>query len=1395
MSTSRRPEFPDEAFKLPLLAWSRAQYSLLKGVYLPTGSGKTHAAQSLVIDIFAGTGAIPVYVAPIKRLIEDFEPGVRKLIAESGRPIPVYRIYAREDFANDDTLLAEAVPFCLAARRYLAGAHDLLDDDFNELPADGETVARGYSAAEWLRRTENAVTRYRRLHEFLRISPTDQQLSEELRQAMGTIIAGLNALSRKIVVQEIMNGYRDKLFENPDLRPMLLKLRPLDLFQYQPGIIIATTSKFASRCIQYELTTEKLGIPKPKSNPYETFFEWASKRHERFALLIDEEEEAHEFLFKALKRDLTNRDVDLHRVIYAFFHHFDLSGFSDYADYESEAFARRLFDSSSTISANLGVIRKILLESCNGEEQITQLQALPCFSGFEPAWLQVLAEDFFAKHDIHNNFTKLREKLKIIDAIKIFAREAVQPWPDATVPQTEFDVYRRLQRVFHDKKHILANAATLRDFSGELEYLFFNERLEFFEHQVLERIRLVPSVAHNNLELVSADALLHDGNLCRQRNSFSLGEFLRFVMAITRILLHTPIKEPAKEKTGKITDHQWSVLRRYRQKIGGWKLNKDDLPSQAQRAPDEPLTDEMVFRRSKFALSIVEDTMLREEYANDLRIMSIATTVLRKTPEDMLDAFLTAKRREFDDLPGNIAYLMSATGGMHGCRGGFNLPYLATRLKDVDGRVERASDAEYCFMADFRHYRQALRTTRVQDFDRDTFLSRVEPGALYHRLEREMMNELEAAEPGGRGECNPHKLDELRYFAALLCRLATGQERSAIAFTQTVSKIRAIVDGLARRQMGVTADESIRGLYTLNPAAFGQPGDKVRLILYTAGFGKEPGRIVDGDFRPFGEDEIDEDNEESILESLLDETEQKVLMISGFRSASRGLNLTPKHPGPEGRAKNGTWRKDFDILMVAMSPYYDGLYRVPDLSLVHMERLQAMLQHLYLEDRLVDYTYQELPAAIANEHEEAFRDEYFRKIGRDMVQTIGRVERVETGVATQSILINHEIVLELAQFYKLEPDFSRRLSAGNHAVYEHVQAFMKRTSMFSDESGWNDYVRQEIVQGASFLKASRRIYRGFRNKAYREAWVQIRSQLMFTDPAAYLESLQSPPAGVDARAWRSFVDYAFVANDHADRYILRADKAIESIDDAENALGEAVCDVAQSVRGQLAFYADLHHSKGRRFDPGWHLAPVGLRATPEFQEIMKALKIDLDHLFQDQVPRAQFFNDYVKGYFAELVMSELLRRRGITTIDAVTHPHAEDLFERFDEFVETESRVYAIDLKNWSRRADRLAGRSLRNNASRKAGIVQAALQIPMTSQRKALIRARQVERLLDNKPVVPLYVNLCGERPYGTEVLEGRRIHFFNLFVAEIDDDGWSHYRINERLLRLLDPTPSQHA
>src|SRR5574337_912949 len=696
MDRQQRPAFPADSFETPLAQWLESGVALLKGVYPPTGSGKTYSASRFVVDMFQQAGVMPVYIAPIKRLIEDFEPEVRRVIQERGLDVPIYRIYARTDFENDDTVLDEVVPFCTSAKQYLVGKRDLVTPFEDEVEADKATASQSnkLTPAEWLKRTETAVAKYRRYREFLKYAPADQSLVEAMRAAMSTVWSGLNALCRGIVEREILNNHKDKLFHHPDLRPMLLKLVPLNLFAERPGIIVATTSKFASKPIEYFVEYSLLDIPHLKRGKAENFFIWAAGREERFALLVDEEEEAYEFLFKALKQDLTNRDVDLHRVIYAFFHYFDLAGFSDYADYEGDAFARKLFDASDAISSRLKEIKETILGSPHLDEQIDRLHSISCFTDFERSWLRILIRDFFAKHDIHNGFVRLREKLKILGVIKSFIAESVKPWPDPASSEPVFDVYRRLERIFHDKKRILASVSTLNDLREELAYLFFNERLEVFEHEILERIRIVPAIAHHNLEMVSAEALKEDDSIRRQQNSFSLGEFLRFVMLITRILLKTPIETPSDDKKSRITDNQWNVLHRYRRKIGGWNINKDTLPDVTQGAPDETLSPETVFRKSKFALSIVEDTVNRQEYANDLRIMSIAATVLKRTPEDLLDAFLASKQRENKDLPGNIAYLMSATGGMSGCWGGFNLPYMMERLGESNGSVCGARSEE-----------------------------------------------------------------------------------------------------------------------------------------------------------------------------------------------------------------------------------------------------------------------------------------------------------------------------------------------------------------------------------------------------------------------------------------------------------------------------------------------------------------------------------------------------------------------------------------------------------------------------------------------------------------------------------------------------------------------------
>lgn len=1394
-----RPNFPlENAFWVGLEYCVKTNRPIIKGIHEPTGSGKTYSAVTFAVDaLLAPNPTIPVYIAPIKRLVEDFQVAItEELKRRNLADIPVYRLYARSDFANDDSVLDEVVPFCHSSRQVLHRGKPI-DDEFASLESDNSDnrAGKGKSPIEWINQVESAVHHYQRCREWAKLTPLDATLSEQMSDALNRIWTGLNAICGEIIKREVLANYKLGYVNQPALRQILLKLMPVNLFVHKPGIIVATASKFVSQAREVQKKTSKLGQIKTVAHAYESFFEWVAARGERFALLIDEEEEAYSYIFNAQKKELTNRDVDLHRVVYAFFHHFDLGSLANYAETEGDAFARKLFDSTSQIVAQLKEIKVVMEAGSSIYEQMDGLKKLSCLASFNSAQLNVLVRDFFGKSDVQNGFQNLKQKLLILEKIKKFIADVHQPWPDASCDDVPFDIYRRLQRVFQDKKQILAGRQVIKDLRTDLEYLFFNEQLELFDHAVLEQVRVVPSIAHRNLELVRVEALEQEAP-SKQKESFSLGEFLRFIMMMTRTLFNTPIPVQDDNKSSRISDDQWRVLHRYRQKIGHWRISPDDFPDDSATADDPLLTEALVFEQSKFALSIVEDIGRQTEYSTDLRIISIAATVLLKTPEELLATFLRINESDTTEIPrsGNIAYLMSATGGMTGCWGGYNLPYLSRQLAKTNSLLLGATDHELQFMQDFRRYRASKRNIHVADFDADplNLVAGVQPGTLHNRLEREFLDELNGGNVDGHIENNPHKCNEIRYIAALLSRLVCGQDRSAMVFTQTVEKLKGILNRMALRGIGVEASEQTRGLYTFDPSVFGVRGDPVRIITYTASFGKDSPKFIDDELRVLTEaDGTDEEAEESVLSTLLDETSHKVLFISSFRSAARGLNLTLKHaePGRLAAGYQGSHRKDFDILMIAMSPHYDGLYRSPDEAATLTERLQAMLQYLYLNNTLSMYHYRDLPQAIADGREEAFHPEYYRKIGRELIQTIGRAERVEGQPAIQHILLNREVIHELVQFYKMEPQFSARLSAANHTVFRYAEAVKQQTAQFQTDEDWGCYVKQEVVRGDSFLATSASLYRGFRNSAKRLAWEQIRNPMMFTDPAAYLYSLKQGVAGMPDERWASFVDYAFMPRNRKELYLVGAGKAVAAMPNAGEALGESVIDAVAGRLATLSLITDLYHTDGRRYKPEEQLIPPGLRSAPEFMDAVQKAKINLDALFIDWVPRPQFFMDYVKGYFAELIFINLISSRpGIKTIDAANHPNAGDIFERFDLFIEGSSQILAIDLKNWGRRTDRLVGRRLREAAPVKTRIVEESLQIPMKAQRIAVRRAKIVERKLGPKTVLPIYLNLCGPRSSGQETLDGKVVRFFNLFVAERDGDGWIRYVLNQNFMTLVD-------
>lgn len=98
-----RPAFPSvDAFDSPLSQCIETGLPIIKEANEPTGSGKTFSAAKFSVDvIIAPNPTIPIYIAPIKRLVEDFELAIADELKRRNRvDIPVYRLYARSDYAN-----------------------------------------------------------------------------------------------------------------------------------------------------------------------------------------------------------------------------------------------------------------------------------------------------------------------------------------------------------------------------------------------------------------------------------------------------------------------------------------------------------------------------------------------------------------------------------------------------------------------------------------------------------------------------------------------------------------------------------------------------------------------------------------------------------------------------------------------------------------------------------------------------------------------------------------------------------------------------------------------------------------------------------------------------------------------------------------------------------------------------------------------------------------------------------------------------------------------------------------------------------------------------------------------------------------------------------------------
>lgn len=1319
-----------------------------------TGFGKTFESASIVVEQFVTHQQIGIYTAPTRRLVDDYAVMVREAAKLKYPELYIYRLYALESTLDDNFISEDLIHFAETAEQHLF--------NLGKRKRTGLAATIQENLSVLLKRLPQHIRNYQMIKSQLMGDIGDTRLAEDLVKYRHRVRDLSSRICQGIIRHELLTNHAKQLFYLPEIRVVLERFTPLDLFIKDPGIILATASKLATGASNSYLKNKRDGTMACGINRMPTFFHWFASMPYSFTLYVDEEEESHRFLYQALKKQLTNRDVDLHRIIYAFFHHYDITCCFRYAQDISITFGRKLFFAIEDIQRDLDKICTAFTapQTLGGPTRFDLCRKLTCFAVFSDGEVRLLVNDFFANQNHGDGFSALNEKFRMLLAIRGFLaeRRLQRGMPDGDV----FDDYCHAIKSLYDKKRILASKQTMHQFRDYLGYIFFNERLELYEAEILNQIYVQPVIGSNNIELITREKL-------QDPNAYTMREFLNFLLFLTRRLLNTTVA--ASSDSRKITDRQDQVLINYKKKIGSWGLaveidedfghgsEPDQLePSHGSIAPEwgstgdsdtnPGLNEGYVFKGSKFVLSIVEESPIHQEYSPELCYVSIVGNVQQQSPEELLLKFL----RVNDDsgLPKNLACLMSATGQISQHWGSFVYRYLDEKIEADRGSIVGPSESQMQAMASLRQQRLERRRIEIRDFCRTDFQQVLGCGPLFLDLMQEARQQLAGQDLRLR---NPYKLDEVCYMLAMLDRLCTGPIRSAMVFSQRISFMVQVLANMADKGIGCTRGP-VPGLFYFDPSTFGIKTDPVTVIAYSSAFGKAAGSgaIIDGRFVPYAHmDNYTEESDVDILEQLLDERRTKIMFLSAYQSASRGLTLTtkcdPDMGVPHPRYRN-TGRKDFDALMIAMSPFYDGLYRVPDPSANQMERLQAMLQYLWSNKRLEATTFAQLPGIISEEHDIAFHPEYLRFMGRSAIQTLGRSERVRSDQIgapnRQEIYINREVVLEQAQFFKLVPGLEQRFSANNWVMFQHIQEFEARTRMFASERVWAEYVERELEHDDAFTRVSRALYRGFRNPEKRALWQALRSPKLFSDEREYVDSLRQIKP--DMVGWAEFVEALFLPRP-LEEVFLRQEQ------------------LPGSSSKPVRIISDLYHANRGRYDPARLLVPPALLAVPEFKEALRQLSIDPDMMFRKVIPRPKFFFDYVKGYFTELVFAQMVAMdKRIRTLDVASHPRAADLFEKFDHYLVRGDKVIAIDNKSWGRVSDRKLSKELQNKLLRKMSSIE-----PHVGE------------------VEPVYVNLYGEKTYGTEFYGGRLVRFYNMFVQFLDSEGVTRIAVNYDLFNYL--------
>jgi hypothetical protein len=701
-----------------------------------------------------------------------------------------------------------------------------------------------------------------------------------------------------------------------------------------------------------------------------------------------------------------------------------------------------------------------------------------------------------------------------------------------------------------------------------------------------------------------------------------------------------------------------------------------------------------VYESNKSMINIKEIARYKKLIDPKLREVSIGSTAIFTSPEDKISSILANNS--------HIIFLISATGGIIGdLTTSYDLCYLEDKLRDESGQsaLKPMNQSEIELCEQIRNYRQENREITVNFFNPDasSFPNDQTQAVVERFIELNLPNFIN----GIKQEItffSRYKEQELVKFIHFLFYLFEDDSiQEMLAFTQSLRWIEKLVHDYTKINYNdfiFEASSTHPNIYYVKVNQKKYKSDiTIKLILYKASFDK---------------DYYDKTSQRTYLDELVEEEGQKILFISAYQSASKGLN-------PIIKTQNGE-EKDFDSLVLLMDSFYTVMNSTAKKSKDKNPEKYTTHYHFALMKSIVNLGDSNLEIKDFNQYLSQPEASQFRQqqhqilLGKGILQAIGRTERRDFPGQVIKIFINEETRKNLIDLYNYlereEANEIRKISVNNYAVYLNVREEEKKRAI----PDYEEHIYDEIDAELAFQKFRTTMLNEielFHQKQntfdIMKVWQALRDPIVFRDPQKYLNKLRKFKEIPD-----EFIDSLFYHNSEKIKFTPHLASVEED--------GKNFQIISDSIHAEKRYYYQqrLYPEYLKTNSPGYDVEGNEIEVLNPFTHSIYRLYNSLipqPEIFNHYIPRPCFFYDMLypsltENFVQRWIKDIIFQGKNWEAIKAVygfeqllDFKKYSKLYEKFDLYYIKDNMLFCIDVKAWTQASgNRLSSETLEKN-------------------------------------------------------------------------------------------------